>query len=902
MIPAMIGSLAAGRCFIAKNFLGISFLRIVRRDSEQRSLFVVAIQLEQLGLGRDDLPTPLHHEEELPMRMPCRLLFAVAAMSVFSSVTLATAESAKPKGLGDPGVLAGLKIEPTVEGKPILLRGRDARQQVYVTGSYSSGQLRDHTRNVRYEVEPAGIVSVDDTGLLTPIQDGSVTLKVSGPNGLTAVAPVKVEGVQNQIPINFKNQIVPIFTKLGCNSGGCHGKASGQNGFKLSLLGFYPDEDFEFLVKENRGRRLFPTSPADSLLLMKATGRSPHGGGKRMEVDSYEFRLIARWIEQGMPYGSDSDPHVVSIKCLPEGRIMDRGADQQITVMATYSDGSTEDVTRMALFEANDTEMAEATNTGMVKTLDLAGEVAIMARYQGQVSTFRATIPLGADIAQLPPSRNFIDDAVFGKLKVLGIPPSPVADDSTFLRRVYIDVTGTLPTESQVREFLADTDPAKREKLIDRLLDSPDYADYFANKWNLVLRNKNRSADDNAATYGFYQWIWSSLYENKPYDQMVREILTASGDSATNPAVVWFREVDENNEQVEDTAQLFLGLRIQCARCHHHPFEKWSQDDYYGFSAFFSRVAKKNVFDPGVSRQARDRRVFHNEGLASATNPRSGKAMKPTGLGSDPLEIAPERDPRHFLADWMADKNNPFFAKALVNRYWKHFFDRGIVEPEDDMRETNPPSNPELLNKLSQAFIESGFNLKWLVKTITSSSTYQLSSLPNDYNLKDKQNFSRYYPKRLTAEVLYDGFHRVTNTNQNFGNLPPGTKAVQLPDATIGPYFLKVFGQPQADTACECERSQEANLAQSLHLLNSSEVQDKIASGSGRANAMANDKNRSHEDKIKELYRWVYSREPNGDELKIALAHIAKHEANPKVAYEDILWALINTKEFLFNH
>lgn len=322
------------------------------------------------------------------MRMTNRLLFSVTVASALATFHSVFAEPAKPKGLGDPGQLSALKIEPTTEGKPIVLRSRDARQQVYVTGSYSSGQLRDHTRKVQYSAEPAGIVNVDATGLVTPIKDGDATLKVTG-NGLNVSTPIHVEGVENQIPINFKNQIVPIFTKLGCNSGGCHGKASGQNGFKLSLLGFYPDEDHEFLVKENRGRRLFPSSPSDSLLLLKATGRSPHGGGKRMDVDSYEFRLISRWVEQGMPYGSDKDAYVAGIKCLPEGRVMDRGADQQITVIATYSDGTTEDVTRMALFEANDTEMAEATNTGMIKTLDLAGEVAIMARYQGQVSTFR---------------------------------------------------------------------------------------------------------------------------------------------------------------------------------------------------------------------------------------------------------------------------------------------------------------------------------------------------------------------------------------------------------------------------------------------------------------------------------------------------------------------------------
>ncbi len=469
------------------------------------------------------------------------------------------------------------------------------------------------------------------------------------------------------------------------------------------------------------------------------------------------------------------------------------------------------------------------------------------------------------------------------------------------MRRVYVDICGTLPTAEEAQKFLADTDPNKRDKLIDQLLDSPEYADYFANKWNLVLRNKKRQADDTEGTYTFYQWIWASLYDNKPYDQFVREILTASGSQSSSPPVIWYREVDQVNEQVEDTAQLFLGLRIQCARCHHHPFEKWSQNDYYGFSAFFSRVGRKNLSGTTNAR-LREKRIFHNEGLATARNPRSGTNLKPTGLGSAPYEITADQDPRAYLADWMADPKNPFFAKAMVNRYWKHFFSRGIVEPEDDMRETNPPSNPELLDNLAKSFIDSGFDVKELVRTICRSKTYQLSSLPNDYNLKDKQNFSRYYPKRLTAEVLYDAFHQVTKTSQSYTGQPSGTRAVQLPDPTVGPYFLKVFGQPQGDTACECERSQEANLAQSLHLLNSQEVQSKIASGSGRAAELSKDAKRDHEDRIRELYRWVYSREPVAEEMAIATAHIAKHDKDPKTAYEDILWALVNTKEFLFNH
>ncbi len=827
-----------------------------------------------------------------------KLRFAFGVLIAWGAVQAATAADApaKPRGLGDPGSLTTLKLEPNIDGKGVVLRGRDGRQQLFATGTYSSGQLRDHSRKVQYSAQPEGIVRIDATGSMTPLADGVATVTAKDAAGIADSLTVTVVGLATDIPINFTNQIVPIFTKLGCNSGGCHGKASGQNGFKLSLLGFFPDEDYEYLVKEGRGRRLFPSSPGQSLLLTKPVGRSPHGGGKRMEVDSYEYRLIARWIEQGMPWGSEKDPVVAGIKCYPDSRVMDRGGDQQITTLAIYSDGSTEDVTRMALYEPNDSEMAEVTNTGLVKTLDLAGDVAVMARYQGQVATFRATIPLGADLGTLPEPVNVIDVAVLNKLKLLGIPPSPRCDDGTFLRRVSIDITGTLPTEAEVREFVANTDPAKRDKIIDVLLDSPAYADLFANKWNLVLRNKKRQPADIEGTYAFYRWIRDSLYENKPYDQFVREILTASGELESNPPVTWFREVAQTNEQVEDTAQLFLGLRIQCARCHHHPFEKWSQDDYYGFSAFFSRLGRKNGDGP------RDQRVFHNEGAAAASNPRSGRSLKPTGLGSPPADVPPERDPRSYLADWMARPENPFFAPAIVNRYWKHFFDRGIVEPEDDMRQTNPPSNPELLQGLAQQFIKSGFDLKALVRTICRSNVYQFSSLPNPYNLKDKQNFSRYYPRRMKAEVLYDALHQVTATSQNYNGLPVGTTAVQLPDPAVGPYFLKVFGQPQGDTACECERSQEANLAQSLHLLNSSEVQGKISSGSGRAAVLAADKSRPEEDKLKELYRWVYARDPDAEELSIALAHIAKQGDKKQAAYEDILWALVNTKEFLFNH
>ncbi|QDV17983.1 Bacterial Ig-like domain (group 2) [Gimesia panareensis] len=797
-----------------------------------------------------------------------------------------------------------IQIGPHAGGfEKLQLRGPDSRQQVIVTGVLSNGKKLDVTREVTYKIENPEMASITSDGYLTPLKDGETRLIATSKNGKSASIPVTIGGIAKPDSINFKNQVVPIFTKLTCNSGGCHGKASGQNGFKLSLLGFYPEDDYEFLVKEGRGRRLFPTSPAESLLLMKGTGITPHGGGKLVKQDSYEYRLLYRWIEQGMPYGNENDRSVASIKCYPPTRTMGQEQEQQISVIATYSDGSTEDVTRMALFEANDTEMAEVNKTGLVKTLKLSGEVAIMARYQGQVSTFRATIPLGVEVANLPKSKNLIDEAVFGKLKELGIPPSPVADDATFMRRVYIDITGGTPSEDEVQKFLADKDPAKRDKLIDKLIDSPAYADYFANKWNMVLRNKKLQPVDIAGTNAFYQWIWDSLYENKPYNEFVGDILSASGEFRQNPAVVWYREVNTVEEQVEDTAQLFLGLRIQCARCHHHPFEKWSQDDYYGLAAFFSRVGTKDPTLGSIgTRGFRDKRVYHKEGVASAKNIRSGENLKPTALGMQPMELSPERDPRVALVQWLSRTDNPFFAKALVNRYWKHFFGRGIVEPEDDMRATNPPANPELLDGLAKHFVESGFDLKELVRQICRSNAYQLSSLPNEYNLKDKQNFSRYYPKRLTAEVLYDVFHQVTNSSQRFSGLPADTKAIQITDATSAPYFLKVFGQPQADTACECERSQSANLAQSLHLLNSKEVQDKITGASSRAAMLAKDTKRTDEEKVKELYRWVYARAPKDEEMKFALSYIARHKEKPQIAYEDIIWALINTKEFLFNH
>ncbi|HXG48878.1 MAG TPA: DUF1549 and DUF1553 domain-containing protein [Methylomirabilota bacterium] len=802
-----------------------------------------------------------------------------------------------------------LHVDDSATDRPLQLRGADARLQVLVSAIHADGTTEDVTRKVRYEIAPEGLARISKSGSVMPLADGEGTLTARLHETQAVSRPLQVTGFNESPTVNFPNRIVPIFTKAGCNGGGCHGKSGGQNGFRLSLLGFEPAEDYEYLVKEARARRLFPAAPDRSLLLLKGTATLPHGGGKRLEPGSDDYRLLVRWISQGMPYGSTNDPAVARIEVYPRQRRMALGGEQQLVVTAHYTDGSSEDVTRSALYEANDKDMAQTTETGLVQLFRQPGDVAVMVRYQGKVATFRATIPLGATIASLPPPKNFIDEQVFAKLRAVGMPPSDPCDDLTFLRRVTLDVAGRLPTPDEIRRFQADPDPARRDRWVDRLLDSPEYADYFANKWSALLRNKRTDGKHTRGTFAFHGWIRDSLAENKPFDQFVREVLAASGDIALQPSVAWYRQVREMNHQLEDTAQLFLGQRMQCAQCHHHPYEKWSQQDYYSFGAFFSRVGRKAGSQPG------EEMIFHRRGPARATHKKTKQPVPPAGLGAPPVSLAPEDDPRQALVDWMTAPDNPYFARSLANRYWKHFFGRGLVEPEDDMRETNPPTNPELLDALARHFVQSGFDLKALVRAICTSRTYQFSALPNEHNKVDKQNFSRFYPRRLTAEVLLDAINQVTDVPSKFDGLPEGTHAVCLPDNSYNQssYFLQVFGRPEASSSCECERSQDASLAQSLHLLNSKDVQAKLTSDRGRAARLAADTTRADEANVRELYLWAFAREPRPEEIETARQHIAKasskssdDKGNPvngrRQAYEDLLWALINTKEFLFNH
>ena len=731
------------------------------------------------------------------------------------------------------------------------------------------------------------------------------TLVISKCAPILLLCATAMPGIAKEaMPFSFMNDVVPVLTRAGCNAGVCHAKAGGgQNGFELSLLGFEPLEDYAHLVLEGRGRRLFPAAPDESLLLKKASGRIPHRGGIPLPLDSPGYQALRNWIAAGTPLG-ETTIGITSLEVLPSLEQIQPGTNTQLHAIAHYSDGSQRDVTDLALYESNDDAMATVTKEGAVTALDLPGRVGVMVRYQGKVSVFSSAIPLGAAV-EVPESNNFIDDHVFANLQQIGVPPSSLCDDSTFLRRVTLDIAGRLPTAEEARTFLDSDQPDKRSQWIDELLRSPGYADYFANKWTALLKNRRDDASDITSNFAFHAWVRDSLLTNVPYDQIVRELLAATGTVIANPAVAWYKRVKEPKQQMEDVAQLFLGVRMQCAQCHHHPFERWTQNDYYGLTAFFTRVGRKPTGIQGEDL------IFHQRGKAEAKNIKTGTMVPPSALGEDIGSIAAEQDPRLRLADWLSDTDNPFFAKALVNRYWKHFFKRALIEPEDDIRDTNPPANPELLAAIEDHFRSSGFDMKELIRVITNSRTYQLEANPQDNNLMDRKNYSRFYPRRLQAEVLLDAIDQLTGATISFANLPLGTRAIALPDNSYNKSspFLRVFGRPESLSVCECERVQSASLAQSLHLMNASDLKTKLAVSGGAAQRLSEDA-RPLRARIDELYLTAFSRPATEHEIRISLDFFAAgkdNEGKPsatvtRVQFEDLMWALINTKEFLFNH
>jgi hypothetical protein len=799
--------------------------------------------------------------------------------------------------LGIAGELRAAAAPSTLAVTPerFSLAGLQETRQLLVTLRGPDGRVRDRTSDATYTVEPAGIIAVSSAGHVRVLKAGSATITVAV-EGRTTRSVALVTDAAGDRPLHFANDIVPLLTRYGCNAGGCHGKASGQNGFKLSLFGFDPAFDYHALVNEARGRRLFPAAPESSLLLTKATARVAHGGGKRILPDSEAYATLLRWIRQGAPAGRDDAPTLARIELLPEARVLDRNGLQQLAVLAHYDDGSVRDVTRQAQYQSNEAPIAAVDENALVRTFDLAGEATIMARYQGQVAVFRATVPLGSVPDPYPafPAVNYVDRLALAKWKKLGLTPSGLCTDSEFIRRLYLDLCGKLPAPDAVRAFLDDKRPDRRARLIDRCLDDPDYSAYWALRWGSILRN-SQLAGSEAAAYAFHDWLRDKIARNRPYDELVRGVVAAAGEWQDAPAINWFWQMrdDQLHQPVADTAQVFLGLRLQCAKCHHHPYEKWSQDDYYGLAGFFARLGRKSFGEPPPYYSART--ITTGE-----RNPRTGKPLEPRLLDGTVLKVPPEEDPRQKLVDWMARPDNPFFAKALVNRVWGHLLGRGLVDPVDDMRETNPPSNPELLDALAKDFITSKFDVKHLLRTICNSRTYQLSATPNDNNVHDRQNHARYYGKRLIAEVLLDAVDQVCGTRTHFNRMSRNARAVDLPHEGFGSYFLDVFDRPPRSSPCECARSGGASLPAVLHLSNSPEIEDKLAREDGRVAKLVKAKT-SADDAIEELYLTAYARRPTKAEAEKALAHLGK-SASVRSGLEDVAWALINSREFLFNH
>ena len=729
-------------------------------------------------------------------------------------------------------------------------------------------------------------------------------------------------------PVYFGTEVVPILTKLGCNGGGCHGKATGQNGFRLSLFGFEPEFDYEAIVKESRGRRLSPAAPEHSLLLTKGTSSVPHGGGKRLTVGSDDYRILREWISQGATPPRADDPHLVKIEIFPKEQILNVDASQQLQVRATFSDGLSREVTRQAVYQSNEPSIATISDDGLIQTTSQHGLFSVMARFGEQIATFHAAVPFVSDPQQLEAikgelqaiesrltnneaghSNNTsnliakpspVDRHLFAQWRKLGIVPSSPTDDATFLRRASVDICGTLPTRDEVTEYLNDTSPDKRERLIGRLLNRPEYASYFTLKWADILQNRGAgyaTSKQRAGTTLFASWIRDSVESNKPYDQFVSEILTATGSQNENPPAIWYRTVRKSPEYVESVAQAFLGVRVQCAQCHHHPTERWSQSDYYGLAAVFSRVGRKGGF---ADAEVPTDEIIYLKETGEVVHPRTGEVLKPQPLGGTPFAIGLQDDPRESLARWMTHADNPFFARTMVNRLWAHFLGRGIVHPIDDSRSTNPPSNPELLDALANDFIASGYDVKHLIRTITNSYAYRLDSAPEPGNAGDTQTFARFYARRLPAEVILDGISQVLEVPTVFPGVPAGTRAIQLPDENVAAHFLDVFGRPARMSACECERVDAPALTQALELVNSTEIQRKLTEASGYAQLLAG-RDLPNDAVAEEIFVRVFSRNPRPDELKAASEYLAG-QSDRAEACRSLLWSLLATNEFLFNH
>lgn len=810
----------------------------------------------------------------------CLLLLSVVASSL--TATVAAADDAS----GEAAV-----AEISVSPETVRLVGPDATFSLLVDGRDRAGRVFDLTASARYRALGPDVVEVSASGTMRAVGDGTASVEVEAAGHKALVTCTVVDSRQERL-YSFAGDIEPLLSKFGCNSSGCHGKAEGQNGFKLSVFGFDPAADYQALTMQDRGRRVFPAAADQSLLLRKAAGQAPHGGGVRLIAGSREYQIIRAWIAGGLRFGEPDDPHVTKIVVEPRERLLGMRSRQQLRVVAHYSNGSQSDVTRLAHFQSNHEGLAKVDESGLVTTSDAPGQVAVMANFMGEVDLFQAIVPRTGPSVQ--PSAlaegNFIDRLVAAKLQKLNITPSPPAGDAEFLRRVFLDTIGTLPTAAEARRFLTDQSPSKRERLVEELLARPEFADYWALKWADLLR-VDRAALGHEGAYAYYRWIRDSMASNKPLDQFARELVTAEGPLQESPQGNFYKAVPKPGEMASTLSQVFLGVRIACAECHHHPFDRWSQTDYYGMVDFFAPLGRK-------SSAAGEMIVAAGE--PATTHPRTGEAVLAHALGAPAPEHELPGDRRRALADWLASPQNPWFARNLANRIWAQFAGRGLVEPLDDVRATNPPTNPELLDALANHLVESRFDMRALIRAITASQTYQLSSRPNETNERDEQNFSRALFKPLSAEVLLDAVCETTGVGEKFPGVPSGYRAVQLWDSGVQHYFLKLFGRPVRQSACECERNVEPSVAQVLHFLNSPEIHAKLSHEAGQIKRLA-ESIADNGELADEIYLTIFSRWPDPQERSDAIEYFA-NAVNRRQAAEDQAWAMLNSLEFIFNH
>jgi hypothetical protein len=786
----------------------------------------------------------------------------------------------------------------------VALDGNFAQAQLLVTAADSavatSERSEDLTARAAFSSSDANIVAVQESGRLLAVGNGQATVTVTV-NGAWKPIEVSVTGVLPQPQIGFNEHVLPVISKAGCNAGACHASQHGKGGFKLSVFGFEPAADHQNIVRDWMQRRVNLASPASSLLLKKPTLAVPHGGGRRLEPGSVDYQILAAWISAGAPPPKADAPHVTRISVTPPRRVGEAGFRQQLQVTATYSDGKTRDVTAWAKFDCMDDGVASVTRTGLV-TAAGRGQAPVMVRFEGQAEISMVAVPFAPSVELADWQDNsFVDQHAAAKFRELGIAPSPLADDATFLRRAFLDAIGTLPTVEEAAAFLDSTDPDKRKKLIDRLLGftgdpaqdiyNDKYAAYWTLKWADLLRNTSTTVGEQGM-WALHNWIRESLRTNKSLDQFVRELITAQGPVLSNGPALYFVTSNNPADLAETTSQLFLGIRLQCAKCHHHPFEKYGQSDYYGFAAFFSRVGTKSLQEGAFLSQ----NVVVVRSGGEVTHPRTGTVMKPTPIDGQPTDDPLDR--RIPLANWLTARDNALFARNIVNRYAGYLLGRGLVEPIDDMRATNPPSNPALMDALAAEFRDSGFNVKQLMRTIMNSRLYQLDSQPTPANSSDTRFYSFYRVKRVAAEPLLDAIDYATASPTKFPNLPPGTRAIELPDSNYPHYFLVTFGKPKRASVCECERIPDENLTQALHTLNGDIVSAKIADSGGRvAKLLAAQK--THDEIVAELYLAALSRRPTPAELDASRKFLAG-SPSPQECYQDLLWALINSKQFMF--